>query len=130
MKTFLLVAAFVTSFGASAQVYVNPNIFNFGNSVQVQIYNTNDFASGTLNASYRNGTLNPGIPKQNGQAPNPGDIVYVDYDKNGIITSGAGTMADHGDLQIIGNNSLRYQYGFNGSVAYKFIDLSLSLIHI
>ena len=89
-----------------------------------RFYNTNDFASGTLNASYRNGTLNPGIPKQNGQAPNPGDIVYVDYDKNGIITSGAGTMADHGDLQIIGNNSLRYQYGFNGSVAYKFIDLS------
>ena len=89
-----------------------------------RFYNTNDFAAGTLNASYRNGTLNPGIAKQNGQAPSPGDIVYVDYDKNGIITSGAGTMADHGDLQIIGNNSLRYQYGFNGSVAYKFIDLS------
>ena len=43
MKTFLLVAAFAASFGASAQVYVNPNIFNFGNSVQVQINNTNDF---------------------------------------------------------------------------------------
>jgi hypothetical protein len=52
MKTFLLVAAFVTSFGASAQVYVNPNIFNFGNSVQIQIYNTNDFdisCSGSVN---------------------------------------------------------------------------------
>ncbi len=52
MKTFLLVAAFVTSFGASAQVYVNPTIFNFGNSVQVQIYNTNDFdisCSGSVN---------------------------------------------------------------------------------
>ena len=52
MKTFLLVAAFVTSFGASAQVYVNPTIFNFGNSIQVQIYNTNDFdisCSGSVN---------------------------------------------------------------------------------
>lgn len=40
MKTFLLAMAFATSFAASAQVYVYPTIFNFGNSVQVQIHNT------------------------------------------------------------------------------------------
>ncbi len=40
MKTFLLAMASVVSFSATAQVYVHPTIFNFGNSVQVQIHNT------------------------------------------------------------------------------------------
>jgi hypothetical protein len=42
MKTFLFLLAFTTSFGASAQVYVNPQIINLGHSVQVQIYNTTE----------------------------------------------------------------------------------------
>jgi hypothetical protein len=40
MKTFLFAIALVSSFAASAQVNVYPQVINFGNSVQVQIHNT------------------------------------------------------------------------------------------
>ena len=42
MKTFILIMAFAASFGASAQVYVNPQIINLGLKVQVQILNTTE----------------------------------------------------------------------------------------
>ncbi len=89
-----------------------------------RFYNVNDFVAGSLNANLRNGVLIAGTSKQNGQAPSPGDIMYKDLDSNGVITAGAGTLADHGDLRVIGNSSLRFQYGIIGGVSYKNFDLS------
>lgn len=89
-----------------------------------RFYTTDDFVDGTLNANLRGGTLKPGIPKQNGQAPNPGDIVYKDFDGNGVITSGSGTLDDPGDYKIIGNSTPQYQYGVSGGVSYRNVEFS------
>ena len=95
-----------------------------------RFYNTTDFVSGSLNANLRNGVLNTGVPKQNGQSPSPGDIVYKDLNGDGLITNGAGTLAAPGDLTIIGNNSLHYQYGINGGLSYKNFDFSFVIIGV
>jgi hypothetical protein len=42
MKIFIFIIVLATSFGAVAQVYVNPQIINLGQSAQVQIFNTTD----------------------------------------------------------------------------------------
>lgn len=63
MKTILFAIALVTSFSASAQVYVYPNIINFGNSVQVQIHNTtqdNISCSGSVNMHTQQGRMETG----------------------------------------------------------------------
>jgi len=60
MKTLLLVVAALISFGVSAQVYVNPVIYNFGNSAQVQIHNNTEFdlsCSGTVNMNTQLGQI-------------------------------------------------------------------------
>lgn len=89
-----------------------------------RFYDEKDFVAGSLNSSLRAGTLIAGTPKQNGQAPNPGDIMYKDLDTNGLINSGAGTLANHGDLKVIGNSTPRYQFGITGGVSYANFDLS------
>ena len=63
MKTFILIMASVVSFSASAQVYVYPTIFNFGNSVQVQINNTtqdNLNCSGSVQMHTQQGKMETG----------------------------------------------------------------------
>ncbi|RAJ79169.1 TonB-linked SusC/RagA family outer membrane protein [Chitinophaga dinghuensis] len=75
-------------------------------------------------SDFSNGVIKDGLPKQirNGSnmvTPNPGDVMYKDVDGNGIITNGQNTLADHGDLSIIGNNRLSLQYGVNGGLGYK-----------
>lgn len=89
-----------------------------------RFFTTNDFVDGTLNQNLRGGTLKEGLAKQNGQAPNPGDILYVDYNKDGIINSGAGTLEDSGDYRVIGNSTPKYQFGISGGVTYKNFDFS------
>lgn len=50
------------------------------------------------------GKLKEGIPYVEGiTQPNPGDILYVDYDGNGIINAGKNTIDDPGDQKIIDN---------------------------
>jgi TonB-linked SusC/RagA family outer membrane protein len=54
-----------------------------------------------------------------------GDVHYVDTNGDGVISRGAGTEADHGDLTKIGNSTPRYKYGLTvGGNAYGF-DLSI-----
>ncbi len=108
----------------NSTLYTGKKMGEIWGYVTDRLYNTSDFVAGSLNANLRNGTLNAGVPKQSGQAPSPGDIVYKDFNNDGVITGGAGTMADHGDLQVIGNNSLRYQYGVNGGVSFMNFDFS------
>jgi len=52
-----------------------------------------------------------------------GDIMYKDLDGKPGITEGAGTMEDHGDLKVIGNNTPRFQFGFDLSADYKGFDV-------
>lgn len=54
-----------------------------------------------------------------------GDLKFLDIDKNKKIDTGKGTLEDHGDLERIGNESPRYQYGINMSANWNGIGLSL-----
>lgn len=82
-----------------------------------RFYTADDFDS--------NGKLKENIPYVEGvTSPNPGDILYVDYDGNGIINAGKNTVDDPGDRRIIGNNTPRYQYNINGGISWKDFDLS------
>ncbi len=75
-----------------------------------------------------NGKLKEGIPYVEGvTSPNPGDIIFVDYDGNGIINAGKNTEDDPGDKRVIGNNLPRYQYNINGGISWKNFDLSFIL---
>ncbi|MDB5021889.1 MAG: TonB-dependent receptor [Pedobacter sp.] len=52
----------------------------------------------------------------------PGDIKYKDLNGDGVISSGATTSGDHGDLKVIGNSQPRYQYGIRLGGNYKEFD--------
>ncbi|QNR87263.1 TonB-dependent receptor [Pedobacter riviphilus] len=56
-----------------------------------------------------------------------GDPKYVDLNGDGKIDIGKQTLADHGDLKVIGNNTPRYTFGFNASFAWKGFDFSTFL---
>lgn len=50
-----------------------------------------------------------------------GDVHYVDINGDGVISRGAGTADDHGDLKKIGNTTPRYKYGITlGGKLYGF----------
>ena len=40
-----------------------------------------------------------------------GDVMYKDLNGDGIVSSGANTLDDHGDLKRIGNATPRYRIG-------------------
>jgi len=54
----------------------------------------------------------------------PGDIRYVDLNGDGVISNGANTLDDHGDLKVVGNSLPRYNYNIKLSLAWNGIDLS------
>lgn len=71
-----------------------------------------------------NGNLLPGIPYPEGiTKPSPGDVLFKDLDDDGVITN-ARTLNDTRDQKIIGNSSLRYQFGINGGVSWNNFDFS------
>lgn len=55
----------------------------------------------------------------------PGDVQYVDLNKDGKINNGANTVNDHGDLSVIGNSTPRYSYGASIGAEWKgfYIDM-------
>lgn len=55
----------------------------------------------------------------------PGDIKYKDLNGDGKIDGGKGTLEDHGDLKVIGNQLPRYEYSFHVGGNYKGFDLDL-----
>lgn len=83
-----------------------------------RLYTADDFDA--------DGMLKEGIPRVEGVNPNPGDVLYADFDGNGIINNGKNTEKEPGDQRIIGNNKRRYQYGINGGISWK--DISFSFI--
>jgi len=53
-----------------------------------------------------------------------GDLKVKDLNGDGVINDGKKTLADHGDLEVIGNNLPRYNYSFRGEFSWAGIDLS------
>lgn len=53
-----------------------------------------------------------------------GDVMYRDLNGDNKISRGAQTLADHGDLKVIGNSTPRYLVGLNLNAAYKGFDIS------
>lgn len=53
-----------------------------------------------------------------------GDVKYRDLNGDGQINNGKQTLADHGDLKVIGNSTPRYEYGFRLGADYKGFDFS------
>jgi len=58
---------------------------------------------------------------------NPGDVRYVNKNGDEEISNGKNTLADHGDLSIIGNTTPRYQYGITLGAAWKGFNLDVFL---
>ncbi len=55
----------------------------------------------------------------------PGDMKYKDLNNDDVIDAGDRTLEDHGDLEVIGNSTPRYEYSFRVDMGYKGFDLSL-----
>lgn len=53
-----------------------------------------------------------------------GDLKYIDSDGSGKVDPGKGTLADHGDLKIIGNTTPKYSFGINLNAGYKGFEVS------
>ena len=56
----------------------------------------------------------------------PGDLVYKDLDGDGKVDSGNGSFYNLGDLEVIGNTSPRYSYGFNINADWNGFDLLMN----
>jgi TonB-linked SusC/RagA family outer membrane protein len=54
----------------------------------------------------------------------PGDVKFKDINGDGEINNGSGTLADHGDLEIIGNSNPRYEYGIRLGADFKGFDIN------
>lgn len=53
-----------------------------------------------------------------------GDLKFADRNGDGVINQGKNTLDDPGDRMLIGNNSPRYQFGFNLSANWKGFGVS------
>lgn len=85
-----------------------------------RLYTLDDFeADGT--------TLKEGIPHVKGYNPVPGDMLYVDYDNDCLISNGDGTALNPGDMKVIGDSTRRYQYAINGGLSWKGLSFSFIL---
>ena len=56
-----------------------------------------------------------------------GDVMFEDVNGDGYINSGSGTVADPGDMMIIGNSLPRYNYSFRFDFNWNNFDLSIFL---
>lgn len=54
----------------------------------------------------------------------PGDIKFKDLNGDGKINIGQSTLADHGDLKVIGNSLPRYSYGITTNLSWKALSFS------
>ena len=54
-----------------------------------------------------------------------GDVKYEDTNNDNKVNNGTNTLADHGDLSIIGNTEPHYQYGLTAGFSFKGFDFSM-----
>lgn len=120
--------AYITKFkntaGLLSDYYVGQEINEIWGYQTQGFFTEADFVPGSLNANLQNGKLLPGIAPYNGVSQNPGDIRYADLNGDGVVFTGANTLADPGDRRVIGNSTRRYQFGVNGTLSYKNFDFS------
>jgi TonB-linked SusC/RagA family outer membrane protein len=57
----------------------------------------------------------------------PGDLKFADLNGDGKIDRGNQTLANHGDLEVIGNTTPRYQYGLNLNASWNNFGVSAFL---
>ena len=69
--------------------------------------------------------LKDGVTSIQGANVQPGDVKFKDLNGDGTINSGANTVEDAGDREIIGNNIARYQFGGNFGVSWKGLSLDV-----
>jgi TonB-linked SusC/RagA family outer membrane protein len=55
----------------------------------------------------------------------PGDIKYKDLDGNDTLSGGQMTLANHGDLKVIGNTQPRYIYNMRIGGSWKNLDIDI-----
>ncbi len=55
----------------------------------------------------------------------PGDVKFKDLNGDGVIDNGAQLLDDHGDLDVIGNTTPRYEYSFRVDADWKGFDFSI-----
>jgi TonB-linked SusC/RagA family outer membrane protein len=110
-----------------SQLYVGQKMGEIWGYETDRFYTADDFVAGTLDANLKNGTLKPGVPRYGSQTPNPGDIMYRDFNGDSVVNAGANTLGNPGDRRVIGNNSLRYQYGIRGGVSLHNFSFSFVL---
>lgn len=51
-----------------------------------------------------------------------GDIMYRDLDNNGVVNDGSRTLADHGDLKVMGNSTPRFLAGLDLTASWHGFD--------
>ncbi len=107
----------------SASYYEGQEIGEIWGYVTDGFYTSADFKS--------DGSLIDGMVKINGVTSHVGDIKFknlMDDDKStNIIDTGDNTATNPGDRKIIGNSRPRWQYGVNGYVGWKGMNLSFIL---
>lgn len=54
----------------------------------------------------------------------PGDVKFKDVNGDGELNNGSAILDDHGDLEVIGNSTPRYEYGFRFGADFKGFDIS------
>ncbi len=57
----------------------------------------------------------------------PGDVKFVDLNGDGEIDAGSRLLDDHGDLEIIGNSTPRFEYGLRLGADWHGVDASIFL---
>ncbi len=67
-------------------------------------------------------TLNNGGQSALGSQWSAGDIMYKDLNGDGKISTGAGTLDDHGDLKVLGDSYSHYFYGIDLTADWKGFD--------
>ncbi len=55
----------------------------------------------------------------------PGDVKFVDLNGDGELNNGNSLLDDHGDLEVIGNFTPRYEYGLRFGADFKGFDFSI-----
>ncbi len=71
------------------------------------------------------GTLTAGGQTAIGSNWGAGDIMYADLNGDKKIDKGSNTVADHGDLKLLGNSTPRYNFGLNLDAQWKGFDLKV-----
>lgn len=57
----------------------------------------------------------------------PGDLKFADLNNDGVINRGNQTLDNHGDMEVIGNTTPRYQFGLNLDANWNNIGFSIFL---